>query len=224
LSTGVFRIIANNTRWNVLPALARIYEQAVVQQQVNQGREVPMTVLETPRLRLRPLTLDDLEPLHVLLNHPDVWQFDPGFARSLEVRKEWLTYRIYELKMQGVGALAVVRQTDQQLIGQCGLEVYLEELMQHEASPFSTWEVELFYHFGRAYWGQGYAVEAAHAVIAHAFRTLKLKRIVTRGVHRENLRSIRVLERVGMRIFPDTYAQEEMMGILENPWREALPP
>jgi ribosomal-protein-alanine N-acetyltransferase len=186
-------------------------------------QEVTMTLLETSRLLLRPLTLVDLEPLHALLNHPDVWQFDPGFARSLEERKEWLIYRIYELRMHSVGALAVVRQTDQRLIGQCGLEVYLEDLIKHEASPFSTWEVELFYHFGRDYWGQGYAVEAAQALIEDAFRRLKLKRIVTRGVRRENLRSIHVMERVGMRVFPDPFAPEEMMGVLENPWQEELP-
>ncbi len=177
-----------------------------------------MAILETQRLVLRPHTMDDLLPLHQLLDHPDVWQFDPGFPRSIEERHDWLVYRTYELPMVGVGCFGVQLKKTKTLIGRCGLEVYLEDVVNHDDGPYNTFEVELYYHFGRDYWGQGYATEAALAVVQHAFQDLKLRRLVTPGVNHGNLRSIGLMRRIGMNVMPSPHDENAVMGILINPF------
>jgi RimJ/RimL family protein N-acetyltransferase len=176
-----------------------------------------MVILETQRLMLRPHTMDDLLPLHELLDDPEVWQYDPGFPRSIEERRDWLVYRMYELRMVGVGCFAVQLKSTNTLIGRCGLEAYLENEVSHDNVPYNTFEVELYYHFGRRYWGQGYASEAALAIVQHAFQDLKLRRLVTPGVHRDNVRSRGLMQRIGMNVTSSPHDENEVMGILNNP-------
>jgi RimJ/RimL family protein N-acetyltransferase len=57
-------------------------------------------------------------------------------------------------------------------------------------------EVDLGYRLMTAYWGQGLATEASRACVSYGWQTLGLKRIVGLVDH-ENLRSVRVLKKVG---------------------------
>jgi [ribosomal protein S5]-alanine N-acetyltransferase len=68
--------------------------------------------------------------------------------------------------------------------------------------------LELGFHLRPAYWGQGIAQEAARAVIAFAFGTLRLKALFA-GHHPENTASERLLKKLGFRythqeIYPPT--------------------
>jgi RimJ/RimL family protein N-acetyltransferase len=59
-------------------------------------------------------------------------------------------------------------------------------------------DIEIAYRLPHARWGQGFATEMAGAVLAHAFDTLGLRRVV--GLTwPENVPSQRVLEKIGMR-------------------------
>jgi ribosomal-protein-alanine N-acetyltransferase len=59
-------------------------------------------------------------------------------------------------------------------------------------------DIEIAYRLPVAWWGRGYATEMARAVLAHAFDTLALERVI--GLTwPENVASQRVLERIGMR-------------------------
>ncbi|MEJ7600965.1 MAG: GNAT family N-acetyltransferase [Kofleriaceae bacterium] len=55
---------------------------------------------------------------------------------------------------------------------------------------------ELGFYLRPAFWGRGFAVEAGHSVIAHAFHTLKAARLFA-GHHPENHGSRRTLEKLG---------------------------
>jgi RimJ/RimL family protein N-acetyltransferase len=55
---------------------------------------------------------------------------------------------------------------------------------------------EIGFLFARAYWGNGYALEAARALVAHAFGPLGLERVGAR-CHAGNMRSVGLLERLG---------------------------
>lgn len=57
--------------------------------------------------------------------------------------------------------------------------------------------VEVSWKLGRQHWGQGYATEAARAAVRFGFEQLGLEEIVAMTVP-ENLRSRRVMERLGM--------------------------
>lgn len=178
-----------------------------------------MTVLETPRLLLRPMTLDDLREKFTIGQHPDVYRFD-GFVllengqkrpRTREETQHKMEQRIAEFALQGFGQWAMVLRETASFIGWAGLQFYLLD-----SGTFSTPEIELFYGQARPYWGKGLATEACQAVIHHAFTTLKLRRI-TSCAARENVHSINVMRRVGMRIEDHPSEPESTLGILENP-------
>lgn len=170
-----------------------------------------MAVLETERLRLRPFTLNDLNRVHEQFDtHPDVWRYDPGYPPTRAQRQSWLMYRIQELRMQGVGCLAIELKALSELIGCCGLEFVLRKGETH-----STPEVEIYYRLGRDFWGAGYATEAALATLRHAFDDLRLPRVLAHA-SAENLTSHAVMRRLGMTVEPNPYDPDEVIGIVES--------
>lgn len=170
-----------------------------------------MPMLETERLRLRPFVPADLERVHEQFDvHPDVWRYDPGYPPTLAQRQSWLMYRIQELRMQGVGCLAVELKKTSELIGCCGLEFAL-----HKGKTYSTPEIEIYYRLGRDYWGSGYASEAAQETLRHAFDDLRLPRVLAHS-SAENVGSHTVMRRIGMTIEPHPLNPEEVIGVVLN--------
>jgi RimJ/RimL family protein N-acetyltransferase len=167
-------------------------------------------MFETNRLLIRQYTTADIETAHeVLDSHPDVWRFDPGRPLSLEERRTAIERRIQAYGAPVFGSLAVALKDGGRYIGYCGLQLYLCERITR-----STPEVELFYKLGREYWGRGYATEACRELVRHAFEDLRLARIVT-CTHCENVRSIALLQRLGMRIQPDPTDPRGVLATLE---------
>jgi ribosomal-protein-alanine N-acetyltransferase len=74
------------------------------------------------------------------------------------------------------------------LIGNCGIRMKTPEAR----------EADLGYEMDPRYWGQGYATEAARALLAFGFRDLGLHRIWSWCIA-DNVASARVLEKIGMR-------------------------
>ncbi|ANU54950.1 GNAT family N-acetyltransferase [Acutalibacter muris] len=72
------------------------------------------------------------------------------------------------------------------IIGWCGLDGTSGE------------ELHIFYSIGRDYRGQGYATQAARAILDYGFRTAGVP-YVNGGCHRDNIASYRVMEKAGMR-------------------------
>lgn len=182
-----------------------------------------MTRLETRRLILRPFRTEDLEQAHRVLDvHPEVWRFDPGCERTLDERRQILAERLVQqesaLGRVGLTCLAVEHKSEALLIGYTGLQVYLNtEHIPPDTGPYHTLEVEYFYKFGREFWGHGYATEAGRAILDFAFQELKLRRIAT-GTHRDNTRSIALLQRLGMNVYPDPADPEAVIGLLYDPY------
>ena len=106
---------------------------------------------------------------------------------------------------RGFGFDVVERKEDGCPIGVCGL-----------AKRDFLDDVDIGYAFLPQYGGQGYAIEAARGVMAHA-RSLGLKRIVA-TVRPDNTASIRVLEKLGLRLdrtlrAPDTGRELHLFAI-----------
>jgi RimJ/RimL family protein N-acetyltransferase len=178
-----------------------------------------MTILTTSRLSLRPISIDDLDAKFAIGQHPDVYRFD-GFVllesgekrpRTREETRIKLEQRVAEFALQGFGQWAMVLQETGGFIGWAGLQFYLLD-----AEVSSTPEIELFYGLSRGHWGQGFATEACHALIQYGFTTLRLRRI-TSVAARENVHSVNVMRRVGMRIEDHPSESEHALGILDNP-------
>jgi [ribosomal protein S5]-alanine N-acetyltransferase len=142
--------------------------------------------LRTERLCLRPFRAGDVEDA---LSYRD----DPEFALFLPQIPQPFTRRDAEVfvalnmseSWKRSPTFAVV--LDSKVIGTVNLEV--------EAQNRSAM---LGYAIGRAWWGQGFATEAARAVIAWGIETFHLERIWA-STDARNVRSLRVMEKLGMR-------------------------
>jgi ribosomal-protein-alanine N-acetyltransferase len=148
-----------------------------------------MLVLETDRLTLRHLTLDDLDAMAAIQSDPEVMRYFPAGPRS---RGETLRdlERCMALQVEhGFSLWAAVDRSDDSLIGRCGL---LPQSLQGRE------EVEIAYLIARTHWGRGLATEAALAIRDHGFHRLGLDRLVS-IIHRDNLASRRVAEKAGLR-------------------------
>ena len=142
-------------------------------------------MIETSRLRMRPLRPDDLQDLHdVVFSDPAVtWD---GSVGTLEETRGSLDAKIRQSEDHGFGMMAVVDRGDGALIGFAGLQ-------RMEGGP----EVEIGYYLGRRAWGRGLATELAHALVERAFGELELPRLVA-VVRPENEASKRVLAKAGL--------------------------
>jgi ribosomal-protein-alanine N-acetyltransferase len=150
--------------------------------------------LATERTVLRPWRGDDLAPFAALNADPEVMAC---FERTLSTNEsDALARRIgAELDRRGVGLWAVERRDlgSPSFVGFCGLSVPSSE------APFLP-AVEVGWRLARSAWGLGLATEAARAAIAHGF-SIGLREIVSFTSPR-NTRSLRVMEKLGMRRDP----------------------
>ncbi|MCA9907457.1 MAG: GNAT family N-acetyltransferase, partial [Anaerolineae bacterium] len=84
----------------------------------------------------------------------------------------------------GYGFEALIERATGAFVGDVGLD-HLDD------------QVAIGYTLGSAFWGKGYATEAARAVLTYSFDVLKLDTIIA-VAEPENAASLRVLERLGM--------------------------
>jgi RimJ/RimL family protein N-acetyltransferase len=98
-------------------------------------------------------------------------------------------WRDVDLDRRGWGWWAVEVRAPGEFIGFCGLDPVEDDM------PFTG--VEAGWRLTRTAWGQGYATEAARAVLDFGFRRLDLDEIVAVTVA-TNLRSQAVMRRIGM--------------------------
>ncbi len=152
-----------------------------------------MPRLETPRLVLRPFREEDVDPLAKLMANADFMRFSLGvFSREQTIA---FLDKIIGWQRDGLPSqFAVIHRKCNQLIGYCG---FFHQLVDE------TEEIEIGYRLDPDYWGGGLATEAAQAVRDHAFRVLKLRRVISL-IHPDNVPSRRVAEKIGMKIEKET--------------------
>lgn len=144
-------------------------------------------ILETERLILRTWLLNDLKDFFEIYGNPEVWRFvDPkGVLKSEGAARLSLRRGIAYQQQHGICHWATVEKNRGKVIGACGFNLF-------EGGP----ELELVYHFAPAYWGLGYATEAARACLRYAFAELNAPQVVA-SIDQKNLASQRVLEKLG---------------------------
>lgn len=144
-------------------------------------------VLETARLQLRELTLDDAEALEAVFGDPIVMQYYPSVLDRKGV-DAWIEKNLGRYQRDGYGLWAVLLKETGELIGDCGC--ILQEVEGRN-------EIEVGYQMRRDCWGRGYATEAARACMDYAFTRLGAARIVSM-IRPPNLASRRVAEKNGL--------------------------
>ncbi|WP_162470774.1 GNAT family N-acetyltransferase [Saccharothrix deserti] len=173
--------------------------------------------IRTRRLTLRPFTLDDHAALHSWQSRPDVVRYLYGEARTPEETSERLARGMAVTWPEKEGDhLALAVEKDGEVIGETVLK-YLNEAHR---------QGEIGYTFHPDHHGNGYATEAAAAMIELGFANLGLHRIVA-SCDAFNEPSWRVMERLGMRreahfkhneIFKGAWGEELIYAILEDEW------
>ena len=145
--------------------------------------------MQTARLTLRELTLDDVDSLLEIFADPEAMWAYPKTKDRLET-EEWVRWAIESYRRNGWGLWAVVRTDDSRFLGDCGV---MFQSVEGEEVP------ELGYHVVRAEWGKGYATEAALACRDWFFANTAHDRLVS-IVWPPNTASRRVAERVHARM------------------------
>jgi RimJ/RimL family protein N-acetyltransferase len=148
-----------------------------------------MTILQTERLTLRKIMVEDAAFILDLLNQPSFFQFigDRGVRSLDDARKFILSRYVDAYNHLGFGVYLTLLRESQTPIGICGL-------IKRDGLE----DVDIGYAFLPQYWAKGYASESVAAVLAYARDTLGIKRVL--GITTlDNAGSIRVLEKAGFR-------------------------
>jgi RimJ/RimL family protein N-acetyltransferase len=189
-----------------------------------------MPTLTTARLIVRPFVWTDLDVVDQVLS--DAWQVLPAErAEQRRAREQWLHWSIanYEvlanLYQPPYGDRTVVRIADGRLVGSVGLVPSLGPFGQLLGFPGGDGssrfhpEAGLYWAIDPAQQRQGYATEAARALIDYAFGHLNLARIVA-TTDFSNERSMGVMRKLGMQVLRNPRPEPpwfQVVGVLENP-------
>ncbi len=147
----------------------------------------------TSRLGFRSWAEADLDLAWGLWGDAEVARLIGGPFSAGQVRQR-LTQEIANQAAYGIQYWPIFLLTSDEHVGCCGLRPY----------PSEPRVYELGFHLRRIHWGQGLAVEAARAVIGHAFATLGAASLFA-GHHPANDASRRVLIKLGFRYTHDEF-------------------
>lgn len=144
-------------------------------------------ILNTERLILRRFTMEDCEALLAITQEPNIFQYFPTrSAWTMEKVERSIEHQTNHWQTFGYSQMAVTLRETGQLMGWCGLE-WLPD----------TNETEVGYLLSHAFWGKGYATEAARASVKFGLEEIGLKEII--GLTDPlNIASQRVLEKCGL--------------------------
>jgi [ribosomal protein S5]-alanine N-acetyltransferase len=170
-------------------------------------------VLETERLRLRPLTIDDAAALHEIYSDEALmtWWSHPPHSEIAQTRERVAL----NLAAEDWRSWAITVRGDDRAIGTCA---------SHEKRQGKV--TEIGYALGRSHWGHGYAREAVSAVIDRLFD--EGQRRVFADTDPQNSASIALLETLGFTREARLRAEWEthigvrdslIFGLLRHEWR-----
>ena len=145
-------------------------------------------MLETNRLTIRELSVDDAAFILRLLNEPSFLRFigDKQVRTLADARQYILNGPCDSYKKNGFGLYLVQLKSSKTPLGICGL-------LRRETLP----DVDIGFAFVPEFWNQGYAFESAAATISYAKDVLKLPRIVA-ITNKDNDASAKLLAKLGL--------------------------
>jgi RimJ/RimL family protein N-acetyltransferase len=144
----------------------------------------------TARLSLRPATSDDLQAVFEIRTLPEVGYWMPDRPMS---------YDAFVLRFGELGLLArtLVTELDGVVVGDLYLRVG-DGWAQEDTAALAGEEAEIGWCLSPAHQGHGFATESAAELLRLAFEDLDVRR-VTAVAFADNLPSLRIMQRLGMR-------------------------
>jgi ribosomal-protein-alanine N-acetyltransferase len=159
-----------------------------------------MDIIQTNRLVFREFTQADIDKLFLLLSDTIVMKHCSG-PIDITGTKKWLDMSIECYEKYGYDYWAVYEKNTDTFIGQIGI---LNQEIAGEQEDC------LAFMIGQKYWNKGYATEGAIACINYAFKSLRIEKLIA-TVEPENLQSICVLKKIGMKYAGETnYANKKV--------------
>lgn len=146
-----------------------------------------MKILETPRLTLRRLTMDDVDNLLLIFEDPIAMTFYHG-TKSKQDAIQWVEKANRQFESMRQGFFAIELKSSGEFLGISGI-LFQEEIDGKDLN-------EIGYLYARKHWGKGYATEAVKALLDYGFNTLGHKTLFT-IIDPKNAVSIRVAEKNG---------------------------
>jgi RimJ/RimL family protein N-acetyltransferase len=143
-------------------------------------------VLQTARLRLRPIAPADEDDFDRLFADPDVVRY-LGDPRNRPETAVAIQTAVDHWQARGYGIWVLTERATGGFVGRVGLR-FAEDVG----------ETELLYTLNKAFWGRGLATEAGAAALDFGFGRAGLGRVIALADPR-NVGSWRVMEKLGMR-------------------------
>lgn len=146
--------------------------------------------IQTNRLIIDEILWKDAEQVHTIHSIPEVDKFNTlGLPKDLKETKNLIQPAIEDQsnEIRKQFAWIIKSKTTNEIIGLCGMFLTADKFKMGE----------IYYKLIPEHWGKGYATEIAKALVNFGFNDLKLHRIEA-GAAVENLKSLRVLEKIGM--------------------------
>ena len=146
--------------------------------------------IRTERLHIREFIAADFDAILRYQQEPLYLRYYPWSSRQTGDVSAFVSQQIRNQSVQPRYSFQMVitlRDTGT-LIGNCGVRI----------APSAIEIGDLGYELAPEFWGQGYATEAAQAMLSFGFQVLKLRRIWAQCIS-ANIGSWRVMEKIGMR-------------------------
>lgn len=146
--------------------------------------------LESERLVLKEISLQDLDNIHKLYCYPEVDKFNTlGIPKDISVTRSWIEPLIKEKTLIPRNSYhwKIIVKDNGEFVGMAGL------ILSNDKFKLG----EIYYKLIPNHWGQGYATETAKNLVKTGFEKFRLHKIEA-GVAIENVSSINVLEKIGM--------------------------
>ncbi|OWV28986.1 GNAT family N-acetyltransferase [Halomonas campaniensis] len=162
------------------------------------SEELFYPVIETKRLKLRPLLLSDSKSLLEIFSDPAVmkyWNTAPWMG--MQDALDFVNSSNDSMRRQESLVLGVCLKSTGELAGKCMLFSY----------DRNSRRAEIGFGLGSSFWGKGYINEAGEALIQYGFNTLGLRRIEAE-IDPDNHSSAQALKKLG-------FSQE---GLLRQRW------
>lgn len=166
-------------------------------------------MLETERILLRELKLEDVAGMYALDSDAEVHRY-LGNHLIIDISQAQAVVEFVQAqyKTNGIGRWAMIRKSDETFIGWCGLKLNTEECNGH------TNYYDLGYRLRKEFWRQGYASEAAKVCRDYAFKNLSLD-VLYAAAHIDNIGSNKILQKLGFE-----HNGTFLYGGEENNWYE----
>ncbi|GHV06067.1 putative N-acetyltransferase YnaD [Clostridia bacterium] len=167
--------------------------------------------LETERLILQPLRETDFESVHAYMSDEQIKKYMYYEPNTPEDTNKLISDSVTN---DNIFEFGLTRKDSGTLIGNIGLYIGGKEAV-------GNGEVEIGWLISGENQGNGYATEAAKAVMKFAFEQLRLRRIIAH-CDSENVASWHIMEKLGMRREAHYRKSRKSNRVLGHTWRDAF--